>query len=182
MPPASAPTISTGVGDVSSYSVLFSPDAASSLASPSVELEVHWDPQTIRSQLRMAVAVLSHRCLKLSAKWASEQLVGLTDSNSGATTRKESFWNSSSSTGNLTSNEWIKDMADLHDRELFSKSLFELGEYLHAAAVLSEPNDDVTKMSQPIPDLTSFGIYLRSYALYMAGERRKEQDHLELKR
>jgi hypothetical protein len=65
---------------------------------------------------------------------------------------------------------------------LYAKSLMELGEYMHAAAVLSLPNIIVTTMSPPLPQLSAFGIFLRAYALYMAGERRKEEDYIELQR
>ena len=185
MPPA-APT--TSIATDASYNMLFSPDAASSLASPSVELEVNWDPQTIRSQLRNATAILSHRGLKLAAKWASEQLMGLANSiNEGCVvTGKDSpSWahGSSSGIGDLNSNSrWIQESVSLQDRDLYAKSLMELGEYLHAAAILSEPNDDVTKMAPPFSDLSEFGIYLRAYSLYMAGEKRREQDYIDLKR
>lgn len=185
MPPA-APA--TSIATDASYSMLFSPDAASSLASPSVELEVNWDPLIIRSQLRMAVAVLSHRGLKLAAKWASEQLMGLVNTiNDGCiVSGKDSpSWahGTSSGIGDMNSNsKWIHELGNLQDRDLYAKSLLELGEYLHAAAILSETNDDVTKMSPPLPDLSNFGIYLRAYSLYMAGEKRREQDYIELKR
>lgn len=188
MPPAAVETAMTTdhhhphPGEMSSYSMLFSPDAASSLASPSVELEVHWDPSIIRSQLRAAVTVLSHRGLKLAAKWASEQLIGLADSNGGDGGGKElsPSW-VQHSLGDFSISKFAQEVSQLQDRDLYAKSLLDLGEYLHAAAILSEPNDDVTKMAPPLPDLSTFGIYLRAYSLYMAGERRREQDHLELK-
>lgn len=68
----------------------------------------------------------------------------------------------------------------------FAKSLLELGEYAHAAAVLSQPpvtkTASVESMPPPLPGLSPFAFYLRAYALYMAGERRKEEEGLELKR
>jgi anaphase-promoting complex subunit 8 len=171
MPPAAA----TGIAPVEtpSYSMLFSP-AASSLASPSVELQVHWEPAQIRSELRMATTILSHRGLKLAAKWTSEQLVGLV--------RTDGTMDSSTAGGEIAMKGLHAEMTQLQDRDWYAKSLLELGEYLHAAAVLSQPNDDVTCMTPPLEDASSYGIYLRAYALYLAGERRKEQDYLELQR
>jgi len=95
------------------------------------------------------------------------------------------------------------DFFMLTPKEWYAKTLLDLGEYLHAAHVLSETtmttipsrrnpparmamttssSQDVLMMPPPAHDLTSFGIYLRAYSLYMAGERRKEEEHLELQR
>jgi hypothetical protein len=160
--------------DPPSYSMLFSP-AASSLASTpggnvgagaAVELEVHWDPSLVRAELMQATSILSHRGLKLAAKWASGQLVGIP---SGTPARLDAT---------IVSNEW----SQLTEQDWYAKSLMDLGEYLHAASVLSEATTDVTRMTAPQERLSSFGIYLRAYALYLAGERRKEEEHLELQR
>jgi anaphase-promoting complex subunit 8 len=123
---------------------------------------IEWSADTIRSELRQAIAILSHRCLKLSARWASEQLIGLPPSSSHVENPNPA---SQSAT----------------DVELYAKSLLELGEYAHAAAVLSKSNQDVTAMTSPAPNLSSFGIFLRAYAMYLAGERRKEEEMVELR-
>ena len=65
---------------------------------------------------------------------------------------------------------------------VYAKTLMELGEYAHAAAVLSQTSKSVETMPPPLSDLSAFGVYLRAYALYMAGEKRKEEDAMELKR
>ena len=85
----------------------------------------------------------------------------------------------------------------LTHHDWYAKSLLDLGEYLHAAHVLStmtmtntsgtsgshhQDHMDILHIQGPASDLSSYGIYLRAYALYMAGERRKEEDHLELQR
>jgi hypothetical protein len=193
-----------------SFSMLFSP-AASSLASTpggplnqqhhhsssgggqqpaagTVELDVDWDPATVQSELLLATSVLSHRGLKLAAKWAAEQLVGV--------------HNNSNKSNNTGSNMMMQQQqqqqqyaawSDLTHKDWYAKSLLDLGEYLHAAHVLSDTTnaasegvggttDIILQIPGPASDLSSFGIYLRAYALYMAGERRKEEDHLELHR
>ena len=71
----------------------------------------------------------------------------------------------------------------LTSKDWYAKSLLDLGEYLHAAHVLCEATEEVDVFSTipgPATDLSTFGVYLRAYALYMAGERRKEEDHLEM--
>jgi len=186
-----------------SFSMLFSP-AASSLASTpggplnnhnndtnaQVELEVDWDPALVHTELLQASAILSHRGLKLAAKWAAEQLVGIATTTKAAAAAagpthkpttaipqmhqlQESAWST------LTGADW------------YAKSLFDLGEYLHAAYVLSDTTTqsttgtasmDMLQLPGPAPNLSSYGCYLRAYALYMAGERRKEEDYLELQR
>jgi hypothetical protein len=70
---------------------------------------------------------------------------------------------------------------NISDVEMYAKSLMELGEYAHAAAVLSKSNQDVTTMTPPLPDLSPFGIYVRAYAMYLAGERRKEEEFVEMR-
>jgi hypothetical protein len=178
MPVIAAAQLPPATPSQHSYSMLFSPGGASSLASPSmnnnshVELEVHWDPLELSRELRMASAILGHRCLKLGAKWASEQLNGL------ATTSNSYNNNSIADTSKCLQDEVMV----MQDRDWYAKSLVECGEYLHAAAILSEPSEDVMMIQPPLANLSSFGIYLRAYALYLGGERRKEEDHLESQR
>lgn len=150
--------------DPPSYSMLFSP-AASSLASNDMEMEVHWDPTLIRAELLQATSVLSHRGLKQAAKWAAEQLVGIPV---GHPATLEQYMD----------NEW----SQLSEKDWYAKTLMDLGEYLHAAAVLSEPTTDVSRIMPPRQSISTFGLYLRAYCLYLAGERRKEEEYLELKR
>ena len=145
------------------------------------ELELHWDPDTIRTELHTAAIVLSQHCLKLAAKWASEQLIGLPNNTTNKGQQKTASDDTAAS--NIMENPQI--LAVLQETNLavlYAKSLMELGEYMHAAAVLSVPNTIVTTMSPPLPDLSSYGIFLRAYALFMAGERRKEEDYIEIQR
>lgn len=135
--------------------------ASLSVISPTgLAVEIEWSAETIRSELRQAIAILSHHCLKLSARWASEQLIGLPPS---------------------TKVDPLPAPQSDSDVELYAKSLLELGEYAHAAAVLSKSNQNVTTMTPPITTLSPFGIYLRAYAMYLAGERRKEEEMVELR-
>jgi Anaphase promoting complex subunit 8 / Cdc23 len=90
----------------------------------------------------------------------------------------------------------------------YARTLFDLGDYAMAASMLSVGGNGrhqhpptttsssssssyskasviettLTTMPPPIPHLSSYEIYLRSYALYMAGERQKEEQILELQR
>ena len=137
--------------DASSPRMLFS--------APSTKFfDVEWNVESIRCDLRKAVVILGHHCLKLSAKWASEQLIGLPLSG-------------------LLDQVILPDATNL---ELYAKTLLELGEYAHAAAMLSEPNSQVCTVAPPLSDLSAYGIFLRSYGLYMAGEQQKNQDMVEL--
>lgn len=143
--------------------MLFSPQDASMASAKSpigLAVDVEWSIDTVRSELRNAVVTLSHHCLKLAAKFAADQLIGLPSDNSI---------------------DPLPAPQPATDVELYAKSLMELGEYAHAAAVLSKSNQDVTTMTPPLSGLSSFGIYLRAYAMYLAGERRKEEEFVEMR-
>jgi anaphase-promoting complex subunit 8 len=156
--------------------MFLSPTSIGTLGSPTAapvpEVELQWEPETIRSELQIATTVLSQRGLKLAAKWASEQLMGLP-------------WEQkmdSSSTSVEQCPLVTEVLQESNPIVLYAKSLMELGEYMHAASVLSRPNHIVTTMAAPLPQLSSYGIFLRAYALFLAGERRKEEDYIELQR
>ena len=79
----------------------------------------------------------------------------------------------------------IHELSDMNAEDWYAKSLFELGEFLHTASILScvssnNNNKDITQMGPPKEGLSSYGFYLRAYALFMAGERRKEEEYNEL--
>ena len=176
-------------------SMFLSPTSIGSLASPTAamgaELDLHWDPEAIRSELHAATIVLSQRCLKLAAKWASEQLLGLPWSPSQQQQQQQQRQQQQTqekfepTATPMTADNQAQMSMLLQETDpyvLYAKSLMELGEYMHAAAVLSLPNTIVTSMAPPLPQLSSYGIFLRAYALFLAGERRKEEDYIELQR
>ena len=159
-----------------------------------------WDVEDARLALRNAVQILSQRGLKLASKWASEQLIGLAPTSTAASSQKFDF------RGKVEDSPISSLLNEAgNDLELYAKSILDLGEYHRAAAVLSSnPSVDTTMSSSsggarvnarsvgkaqggdlgiqpPRKNLTPYGIYLRSYALYMAGERRKEEEVLELR-
>lgn len=169
-------SMSTSATSQHNRSMFMSPTSVGSLGSPSAamtsEIDLQWDPETVRSELHSATIVLSQRCLKLAAKWASEQLLGLP-------------WGQKMDipTNNIDQSQLIKAVLQEGDPTvLYAKSLVELGEHMHAASVLSRPNSLVTTMAGPLPQLSSYGIFLRAYSLFLAGERRKEEDYVELQR
>ena len=156
------------------------------------------------SELRRAVRDLQNRGLLHSARWAAEQLYGLEDEVPG---RDE---DGGDSTGGITpvggsksgvDEEEEDDAMDLGtpaagakggggsdarggggganwrgqggtpeaagDDFVLAKAYFDLGEYRRAAHQLSE-------------NKTSLGRFLRYYALYLAGEKRKNEEMLEV--
>ena len=76
--------------------------------------------------------------------WACEQLIGLPDIDEDE--------------GNATP----LLSTSMTSKELYAKSLLELGEYAHASAVLSQPAVHVTVIAPPLPNLSQFAIYLRA--------------------
>jgi hypothetical protein len=215
--PGGYPNITAANPADDSYSMLFSP-AASSLAStpgytttrqqlPSAatptagfDLEIHWDPSIVKSELLHASAILSHRGLKLASKWAAEQMVGIPVGRPASlhddveTSPDEVYNQPLRETPHSPRIQTVleEELLNMTEQDWYAKSLVELGEYLHAAAVLSqdvgggdnnENNvNDITQIGPPLISLSSYGIYLRAYALYMAGERRKEEEYAGLER
>ncbi|KAL7488140.1 hypothetical protein ACHAW6_014831 [Cyclotella cf. meneghiniana] len=150
----------------------------------------YWDVHEARMQLRRAAVECSKRGLKLASRWASEQLVGLpppsSSASSGATPATSS---------NIKSQETHEydSMDHMTDAEIYAFSLFDMGEYSRAAHVLSLPSiphsgseeyangSSFGMIHPPRNDLTPSGIYLRAFALYLDGERRKEEQVMELR-
>ncbi|KAL7450308.1 hypothetical protein ACHAWC_002257 [Mediolabrus comicus] len=139
-----------------------------------------WDLDKARSQLRRASRECSRRGLKLASRWASEQLMGLASSSSTTT----------SFVTDDISNLLPEERCQPNDVELYAISLFDLGEYSRAAHVLSSPqagnessfsDGSLGQIQPPRDDLTSLGVYLRAFSLYLEGERRKEEQVTELR-
>mmetsp|Transcript_18251 Transcript_18251/g.45347 ORF Transcript_18251/g.45347 Transcript_18251/m.45347 type:complete len:827 (+) Transcript_18251:218-2698(+) len=182
------------------------------------ELELNWDPTHVKSELLKATAVLNHRCLKLAGKWAAEQVTGIPVGIARPVVATNNDNNSEDADVDLSFNEgsldqhqqqddedpslsMIRELSMMSAEDWYAKSLFDLGEFLHAASVLSSTfpttgnpessssssspstttgRRDITQMGPPKENLSSYGFYLRAYALYMAGERRKEEEYSEL--
>ncbi|KAG6753050.1 hypothetical protein POTOM_043094 [Populus tomentosa] len=140
--------------------------------------------ETCRSELRIALRQLSDRCLYSASKWAGEQLVGIEQDPAKFTPTNTRFQRGSSSirrrfrTNDITSTPVTgmsyvstpvleEDEVIDGDFYLLAKSYFDCREYKRAAHVLRDQN---AKKS----------VFLRCYALYLAGEKRKEEEMIEL--
>ncbi|KAK4567560.1 hypothetical protein RGQ29_003363 [Quercus rubra] len=140
--------------------------------------------ESCRSELRIAIRQLSDRCLYTASKWAAEQLMGIEQDPANFTPSNTRFqWGSSSIRRRFRTNEITstpiagvsyvstpvmeEDDAVDGDFYLLAKSYFDCQEYRRAAHVL---RDQTGKKS----------VFLRSYALYLAGEKRKEEEVIEL--
>ena len=193
-----------------SFSDRLSPSAANSRESPVLPdgAPGPWDIRAARRSLRSSTRELSQRGLKVAARWASEQLVGLAPPRAS----------DGDALSPPTSAPTLTSAAS--DLELHAQSLLEVGEYRAAAATLSESPADTLSPDRagaaaagvaagsihgeggdgergkrlpsavsagdlatgpPLPRLSPYGTYLRAYGLYMAGERRKEEETIELR-
>jgi hypothetical protein len=136
--------------------------------------EVEFDADVAAADLQKACHILTQRCLKLAAKWAAEQWMGL----------PPDVVSNTNPAGSTIPDDLLEQ--DASPAAVYARTLFELGEYAHAAAVLSETSltkkCQVETMPPPLHDLKPDSFYLRAYALYMAGERRKEEDAQEKER
>lgn len=112
----------------------------------------------VRNELAKAVADLSFRELASSAQWAAELSVAL-PSDPDDTLRLPD-----SACSNITS-------AKLYSHLMLAKSYFSMREYSRAAHAL-----------QGVKDLHMYpaALFLRLYALYLAGEKRREEEAMEV--
>ena len=104
--------------------------------------------QAARVELRAAVHDTRRRGLLYATKWAAEQLAGLPAAPAGAAAQAEGD----------------------SDVLVLARSYFDLKEYRRAAHVLDQARGDVTAGGG------SCGQFVRCYALYLAGEKHKEED------
>jgi len=113
----------------------------------------------LRVALRQAVRELSERGLRVSAKWAAEQLFGLS---TGAPSDREMGEASDAMEDTLP----VPPSPDEEDRVLLAKTYFDVNEFRRAAHVLRDARG-------------ACGRFLRWYSLYLAGERRQAEETAE---
>ncbi|GJU27870.1 anaphase-promoting complex subunit 8 [Tanacetum coccineum] len=147
--------------------------------------------ESCRNELRSAIRQLTDRCLFSAAKWAAEQLVGIEQDPTKyppSNTRLQRDCSSILRRFRSNENEVVGVIGTpiagtsyvstpVLDEEsecnvdsdfyLLAKSYFNCREYRRAAHVLK---DQVGKKD----------LFLRCYALYLAGEKRKEEETIEL--
>lgn len=162
---------------------------------------------TAARELQLASRILSHRRLKIAAKWCAEQSLGIVQAAAAASSPSTEHVHLNEHNNNNNNNTALEELEELWNYEsnntfpaadttttssstddasyLYAQTLLDLGEYAHAAAVLSEspssssPDTTTTmeegRMPEPLSFLRPCGIFLRAYSMYMAGERRKEE-------
>lgn len=112
--------------------------------------------QAVRRELRTAVRELRDSGLHHASLWAAEQLVGL---------RGDDPLDDSATAAGLSQPEPRVNYDDT-DAMLLARRFFDAKQYFRAAATLS--NHPGTK-----------ALFLRCYALYLAGEKRREEARME---
>ncbi|KAF3796278.1 Anaphase-promoting complex subunit 8 [Nymphaea thermarum] len=138
---------------------------------------------TYRNELRIAVRQLRDRCLYSAAKWAAEQLIGLEPDNGKSTPlqhrshrgsssirrrfRGTDVFSTPSTSMSYVGTPVLVEEEIENDYYLLAKAYFDSREYRRAAHVL---RDQTGKKA----------MFLRGYALYLAGEKRKEEEMIEL--
>lgn len=130
-----------------------------------------WDPHTACVDLQHACTILSRYGLKHASKWCAEQWMGLPiqviEQVDESLLTIDPFY--------------LQQGVEKEPSIMYSKCLFDLGDYAHAAAVLSETSLQnksarIEQMNPPIPNLTPLALFYRCYALYLAGEKVKEEN------
>ncbi|KAL8226603.1 hypothetical protein R6Q57_016435 [Mikania cordata] len=142
--------------------------------------------ENCRNELRTAIRQLTDRCLHAASKWAAEQLVGIEQdpakyppSHTRLQRDCSSIRRRFRSTDEITSTpiagtSYVSTPVPEEDNEdvdsdfyLLARTYFSCREYRRAAHVLS---DQTGKKA----------LFLRCFALYLAGEKRKEEETIEL--
>jgi hypothetical protein len=143
-------------------------------------VDVVWNPMQVHVDLQKACQILTHRQLKCSAKWIAEMAVGL--SISAADSPEENV------SSMIPDHFWSSSTTNHPALFQYARTLLDLGDYTMAASVLSVGTVGVAEsaltctMPPPLPNLSASEVFVRSYALYMAGEKCKEEQILELER
>ncbi|XP_076898834.1 anaphase-promoting complex subunit 8-like [Bidens hawaiensis] len=142
--------------------------------------------ETCRTELRTAILQLTDRCLHAASKWAAEQLVGIeqdpakyppshTRLQRDCSTIRRRFRSTDEVVSTpVAGTSYVSTPVPEEDNEdvgsdllLLAKTYFNCREYRRAAHVLADQNGKKA-------------FFLRCYALYLAGEKRKEEETIEL--
>lgn len=120
------------------------------------------DVERLRSDLIQAVDDMSARCLHLSAKWASEQLLGMKSLPSNHDNFVEVPLHA------------VSDMVPANERSVIRMAnlLISTGEFQRCAHILRSRRAEKLLTSK-------LGTFLMAYSLYMAGEKLKDQTAAE---
>ena len=133
---------------------------------------------TCKDELRRAIPILREHGLKKSACFCAEQLVGL--AGGGMDCASPSSAAASAGVATLRALE----AEPVTDAFMLASSFFELGEYARCAVALCgvETGGGPLPAAAPAPDAAARDVFLWAYALYLAGEKRREEEIAEASR
>ena len=139
------------------------------------EQQLEWNISQVRADLSLATRILRERGFKSASQWAAEQWMGLVDE------QEEEHQADSTATPVLPSQfSNLKSLSDETDpRVACAQTLLDVGQYGHAAAILSQESlvqGSLDVMPPPRAHLSPAALQLRAYALYLAGEARRAQE------
>ncbi len=117
-----------------------------------------------RNVLRQAIGALQLRGLKNSAKWAAEQLAGLSPGDSGIIVDPPDV-------SAVLASLCTQDRAS--DSYLLAKTYFDLGEFQRCAFALQPITAGVIMGPNQLRGLAADEVFLKAYALFLAGARRR---------
>jgi len=144
-------------------------------------MQQHADTNLIRREFRAAVRELTDRGLLNSAKFIGEQMIALPPQL--VPEKLTTFLDTDQSSSMIQQQQQQQAMLDEStlltiDTYLFAKSCFDMKEYLRCADIILP----ITKIDKKGLTCKYFrrALFLRLYALYLAGEKRKEEETIEL--
>lgn len=151
------------------------------------ELHHDIDIRAVRRHLRHAISEQTQRGLINSAKWLGELLAGLV---MHIFTEINSISCNGSGAGNRLSGDGPQSfdlcdttpyMEDLLDMYEFAKSLFDSKEYMRCVHVLEPLLLQAEQQEQQKQrQIYNKCFFMRCYSLYLAGEKRREEEIIEL--
>jgi len=134
-----------------------------------------FDAAQARRELRRAIPILREHGLKQSAKFCAEQLIGLAGDGDAQIARPPPAPSPAQQTLALL------ERGAPSDAFLLAQTFFDLGEYARCAVALTAEADRGAPLpaAAPVHEAAPRDVFLWAYALYLAGEKRKEETMAE---
>lgn len=130
-----------------------------------------------RSEFRRAIPILRAHGLKQAAKYCAEMLMGLSDEPVSVFMDEGSAMDEQVAEATLA----MLEAEATSDSFLMASTFFDLGEYTRCAVALTSKGEGRLPAAAPASSAPSRDVFVWAYALFLAGEKRKEEMILEAK-
>ena len=136
--------------------------------------------QSMQRDVRFCIGILSTHCVYFASRWSSELLISINkqiqsqkqqsnDNNDGRDDEKSSN-NNNNNQANKKFSSYKSSIDQLSDECMLAKTYFDLKDYHRVVETLKNEQDI---------NNNNYAFFLSSYASYLVGEKRKEEEILE---